>query len=853
MEEKKIYHEIPGGKNKFHSAILTSYSFNFHHFEYQVLKALKHKYITNIGILADADMLDKSVGMTSAGLQQLTQSYSINGVHCQGAFHPKINFIAGDDEALVIFGSGNISPSGHGKNHETFTALYADSEESKLLPVINESWEYIQMLAKDVQGFSKDRIITSIPKNCSLLGHSISEKHQFHKADDDLEIALVYNDETSIFSQVASLIPSTPIETISIVSPYFDEDGAFLTLLLESFPNAKLEVYIPKENGLPPIKLQPNARITFYTWEDTKRGQTQLKGNDSFRRTLHSKVFQFKSTHHNYFLIGSSNATIAGFGTMEKRGVNEEFGALYKSAKTDFFKVLDITKSNKIKSLSEYKRTGSIEIDTATRKNAPKIKLVACDVIGSRIKIFIKGSISTKDHRVSFFNDHGYILFQKECRQEEESLIIVAIGRDELIQNPLFIQLFNAEGEAISNKQIINFTEKLFHTDPSKENRTIRGLLGALEIGKINEFEILNYINDLHSSGTTSQSAHQSAGSSQDSKREITEHPEMTYAEAMNASKNNDLADKISQTHNAIRIWEVISQLFKEKEDQSTSELNDEEEDATVTSSKERTQSNNNSSTREITDDSECYALLRRTERLAHDYIKTLNKINADKEVKINEVHLCQFLLVTHILTAIHHFTDYELTLKKKKNDSFTSQSWSKTLANTYSTLTREILVSFSKFIFNHKEELINGNELRELKMLEYKEKVLSHILIYHFLINQNKADNPHSQTLDLVCLNIFDKLGLPDKESEKYIELVAKTRTTKLFNFNNVFRLKSSLMDKYENLNGNENYFREKHRGICLITERKNNSICYRSVFDPNIKLELDLKNYNKYKVSYP
>jgi hypothetical protein len=849
MEEKKIYHEIPGGKNKFHSAILTSFSFNFHHFEYQVLKALKHKYITNIGVLVDADMLDTSVGMTTSGLQQLTQSYSVNGIPCTGAFHPKINFLAGDDEALVIFGSGNISPGGHGKNHETFTALYADSKESTLLPVINEAWNYIQDLAKDVEGFSKERIISSIPKNCSLLAQSIDEKHQFYKADDDLEIALVYNDDSSILSQVASLIPSATIESISILSPYFDEDGALLTLLLDVFPNANLDVYIPEQNGLPPINLQPNPRITFYNWEDTKRGQTQLKGNDTFYRTLHSKVFQFKGKDQNFFLLGSANATIAGFGTLEKRGINEEFGAIYKSTKTDFFKILDITKSKKITSLSSYNRSDNSGIETISKRTIPKVRLVACDLIGSKLKIFVKGSISKNGQSIFFFNDHGTELFQKEINFELDNVIAATINREELILNPIYVQLVTKDGETVSNKQLINYTEKLFHTDPSKENRTIRGLIGALEIGKINEFEILNYINDLHSSDSGNTVGPSSSASSSDLKKDITAHPEMTYEEAMNASKNQDLADKISQTHNAIRIWEVISQLFKEKETHSSEELNDEEEDASVSVSNERTLSSIENTTRKLTDESHCNALLRRTERLAQDYLRTLNKINADNETKINEIHLCQFLLVTHILTAIHHFTDYELSFKNKKASAFNSSNWVKALANTYSTHLRNILNMFAKFVLKHDEELITGNELRELKMLEYKQKVISHILIYHFIINQNKADNPHSQTLDLVCLNIFDKLGLPDSKSEEYIALIAKTSAIELFNFQHVIRLKRSLVNLFENLNNSDNYFVEKYRGICLITDKTTSRIYYKSVFDPTLRLELDVKDFNRVK----
>jgi hypothetical protein len=850
MEEKKIYYEIPGGKNKFHSAILTSYSFNFHHFEYQVLKALKHKYITNIGVLADTRMLDKSIGLTSSGLQQLTQSYSVNGISCEGAFHPKINFIAGDNEALVIFGSGNISPSGHGKNHETFTVFYVDSKESPFLPIINEVWDYIKSIAKDLQGFSKERITSSIPMNCDVLGHSIDKKHQFYRADDDLEVALVYNNETSILNQLTNLIPAPSVEIISIVSPYFDEDGALLMLLLDIFPNAKLEVFIPKENGLPPTMIETNSRINFYNWEETKRGQTRLKGNESFYRSLHSKVFQFSTSDYNYFLIGSANATIAGFGNLEKRGKNEEFGALYKSSKTDFFRLLDITNSKIIRSLSDFQRSVKLGPETISKKSISRVKIVACDLIGSRMHIYFIGSISASDHEICFFNDQGKALFEKELNFVNDSLIQISIGLTELHQNPIYIQIISKDGESASNKQLINHNEKLFHTDPSKENRTIRSLIGALEIGRINEFEILNYINELNSSETPLKTSSSGSRTVAEEKNQIIFHPEMTYAEAMKASNDSELVHKISQTHNTIRIWEVLTKLFNEKEQRSTSELNDEEEEASVSISNERTTSIDESEGKELTDDKQCNSLLRKTEKLSHDYINTLEKINVDTKAVINEVHLCQFLLVTHILTAIHRFTDYDLTFKNKKTGSYNAQSWVNELTNTYYINTRATLIAFSKFVISHEVEVIESNELRSLKLQDYKHKVISHLLIYHYLINHNKEKNPASQLLNLICLNIFDKLGLPDSDTDKYIELIAKTKTTHLFNYSAVIKLKKDLVQIFENIGQDSQYFRERYRGICFIIEENDSKVTYKSVFEPDSKLEVSVKDFKKVKL---
>ena len=130
MQERKLFQEVPGRRNDFHSAVLTSYSFNFHHFEYQVLRTLRQKWITNISVMVDQHMLDGSIGLASGNLKQLSQSYSVNGISSRGAFHPKMNFLIGDSKLLLFFGSGNITPGGHGKNHELFTSFYADSRDS---------------------------------------------------------------------------------------------------------------------------------------------------------------------------------------------------------------------------------------------------------------------------------------------------------------------------------------------------------------------------------------------------------------------------------------------------------------------------------------------------------------------------------------------------------------------------------------------------------------------------------------------------------------------------------------------------------------------------------------------------
>ena len=582
MKEKKIFEEVPRGKNKFHSAILTSFSFSFHHFEYQVLKALKQIWVSNIGLLVDSRMLDKSIGLDSAGLKQISQSYSVNGIHSKGAFHPKINFIIGDSEVLMIFGSGNITPGGHGKNHETFTSFYADNNDSNLLPLIQEGWSYIEYLSKDLEGYSKDRIFNLIPKNCTLLNSNEVKKHAFHKLDDKTEVAFVYNEATSICNQIVKLIPVESIIKIEIVSPFYDEDGALLLQFLSEFPNAAIEVYIPKENGLPPIKMPENKRVSFYSWEETTRGKKSISGKNQYNRKLHSKIYNFKSDDTMYFMIGSANATISAFGTNDKRGLNEEFGAVYKSQQVNYFKELNINKSVKINNLNNLLRNNNLVLDIkVSLTKITKLIILSCDLINLKINIYVKGKIDYPELKVVVYNDIGVPILENEKALISENRIQISIVSDDLKSNPVYIELHNQLGDVISNKQLINFLDKLYYTDPSKENRTIRGILSDLEIGKINEFQILDYINNLKPNskeikiiGIQKDTARIDYRISPDQLEKL----EMNYEEAVEAAKNKEVGDKILQTYSIIQIWGMLSKLLKEKSEIKTEEINDEEE-----------------------------------------------------------------------------------------------------------------------------------------------------------------------------------------------------------------------------------------------------------------------------------
>ena len=104
MEEtgKYIIQQVPKIA-EFHSVVMTTFSFDFHFFESQVLRLLKQKGVTSFNVMVDTSMLDKSIGFSTGHLKDICNHYSVHSVPCVGAFHPKIIFLAGKDDIIDVY------------------------------------------------------------------------------------------------------------------------------------------------------------------------------------------------------------------------------------------------------------------------------------------------------------------------------------------------------------------------------------------------------------------------------------------------------------------------------------------------------------------------------------------------------------------------------------------------------------------------------------------------------------------------------------------------------------------------------------------------------------------------------
>ena len=572
--ERIIFQDIPRGgkKGKFHSAILTTFSLDLLNFDNHILNLLRSKEISSINIFTDYRQFNQSLEYTDPRfLRNIGKDYSVIPIETKGAFHPKINFFIGETSILVVFGTGNLTIQGQGKNHEVFTGFMVDEKDDSQLPLIKECWNYILKFVNNGGEYDKIRILKEIPENCDLLKESFNEScHELRTISEKLSVALLYNNsKSSILSQIRDLIPTDDVRKITIASPFFDENGDTLSRLAQLYNKAKLEIMIQERCILPPVGIEKTSQINFYDFNETIRGKKEFK---DFQRLLHAKIIHFQTIDEEFCLIGSANPTIAGLGTLKNPGINEEFSVLYRSSKIDFLSKLGIKGKKKFqKSINSFVR----EERSSDKEESNKKYKIECVEYRYGVLTFKCADKLLASHRIKIENGED----QKTCP--------VYLKQDGIYTSELMIEksynicyLINEKDERISNKTIINRIESLSGTNPSRKNRKINEIISRIENKGYDGLEIADILSDImidHIDEKDFNIVLKSSGNNAEKHKNIS-LPEIKYQEKYD---NNEI--KISSSiviDGTSRLIDCVETNFKNAIKRINETLIDEEEDA---------------------------------------------------------------------------------------------------------------------------------------------------------------------------------------------------------------------------------------------------------------------------------
>ena len=579
------------GKKKYHSCIMASFSFDFYFFEMNIMRSLRAAGISNISVLIDANILQDNLGNLTGNEHRISRTYSLTSINSKGVFHPKMYLFFGENEGLLIVGSGNLTSSGHGKNDEIWGAFHFSNENILNLQIISNAWDYFQQITLNTKGYTTEKIKWIKEFTPWLSKLPSPNQAVFQKLDENNEIAFITNDNSSnIFEKTKQLISYEDIYEITIVSPFFDRAGKALTAIYETFPDAKINTILDDENGSIPYDIdnEISEKISFYNWIDCYK----LEKFEEKNRKLHAKLIVFKSKKQQEFcLFGSANISVAGLGTDKRKAINEEVSLLLKRRESNLLSDLNISiKPLNAKGLSSFqKKHNSLNENNIFHKINYSVKLHAIDKEPEKLTIYIDEKISENKVVLGIYDTYGELIKTINIKRNKDGFIAKLNSR---IDNALYGQLIDKEtNNPISEKQIIQDIYILAKTNPNPKNQILDILFNNIEAGDDTLIpDLLKYINmDDFSSESTQKKiniqSHQKTteeANNENPKDEFLSYDKFTHISNENRDHHLKL---LNNTPN--KMAEFFSLFFKlnTKEDADFQEMDSEETDSVDESS----------------------------------------------------------------------------------------------------------------------------------------------------------------------------------------------------------------------------------------------------------------------------
>lgn len=516
------------GSRRYHSCILTTFSFDFYFFEMKAMKWLRSCGVRNINVFIDGHYYSELMKQATGEEMQLTAGYSLYPVFQKSIFHPKIWMLFGDKEGLLIVGSGNLTNSGNGNNDEIWGAFHFDIRSTENSPIFSAAWNYLSMLSATVRGQMNEKTTRWIVEHSKWLNELPKVKpFQFSNTSQKEKVAFLFNSETSsIWKELSKHISNEKVIEITSISPFYDINGKVLQELKSNFPSAAINVVLD-ESGLIPSAMQVSKGFTFYDWRDAGVSKVQYAKSENAKSKLHGKIIHFKTKSGREFcLFGSANVTPEGLGLAGKNS-NAEVSLLIQSEKGGLLNELGIKlKSGNSKKLSDFKASATKSIyETVIKNNQFKVQLLSVELIYDELTLHSNGNYAGQ-FKVVFFDRQNRFLHSQKISKYEQELKIKLNAELGSIQ---YVQFADSADEFISNKLLVSDYFLLAKTHPNPKTEDIERIYSEIQNGELSKvLDLLHYaiIDETENEEGTSV-LHNSKNAN--AKREEKKEPERLY------------------------------------------------------------------------------------------------------------------------------------------------------------------------------------------------------------------------------------------------------------------------------------------------------------------------------------
>ena len=296
IERQNIIKLLGDRTNIYHSALLTTYSFDPIYFEAVYLSTLRKLGITNVVVLMDASMYDQLLSDSNYQCHRVSQ-YNYTLVRTEnyhsGVFHPKVVLFLGEEEGTLIVSSGNLTYSGLANNDEVWNAFHVQGNNSIHYPLFYQAWKYLSQSANQTSSLVSRQIDWMLEQSPWLHQETTDSTALLSSGE---ECALLYNTaESTILDKLLLSIGDKRIVSIKVIAPFYDAEGDALSALKKQLAPKEMLCILDLERQSAPYSLLKTDTSTVFCKSDSSN-------------PLHAKIFELQAEDETWLLCGSANA-----------------------------------------------------------------------------------------------------------------------------------------------------------------------------------------------------------------------------------------------------------------------------------------------------------------------------------------------------------------------------------------------------------------------------------------------------------------------------------------------------------------------------------------------------------------
>lgn len=453
-KEKDIFDLLGRGSTIYHSAILTSFTFDLYYFSNYYMPQMRSRGIKNVIVLIDSTQYDAILEDTDI-FKIFRQDFALIRVKnkSNGVFHPKVSLFLGDKQALALVGSGNLTYSGMSHNKELWGAFCADDKEADEAVILKDVWNYLSGIIKS----SSSEVAIQQLEWCKTYSAAIRDFESIESPQNSEFKFLYAKHGQSIFNQVKEIVTGDT-NTIKIIAPFYDMEGSLIDTLKSTFNPKKIKCAIEESYGYIPQKIKDSSDIQFFHWHEIFGSKNQFE----LDKKLHAKAIQFETSEGTFLVFGSANATSAAFG-LNIHSFNDEANIIIHSHKEDFFEKLGIDFSKQcVKSIGDFQATSKYNIKSDNASFLTHITLCERHL---HDKLYIQLDKIITEVKIRLYLDDGY----RDFDFNKEGIEISGLGK---IQYVVAV----VDDKEISNKALVLDFADIVKRNPDSKYSKIESL-----------------------------------------------------------------------------------------------------------------------------------------------------------------------------------------------------------------------------------------------------------------------------------------------------------------------------------------------------------------------------------------